>query len=68
MFSRLFSNVISSAVTQGLIESPYTYLTLIPTIGGAWIASVGELNFVLAGFIAVVSATVLRALKVRHPV
>ena len=55
MVSRLFSNVISSAVTQGLIESPYTYLTLIPTIGGAWIASVeSSILFLLGALLSLV--------------
>mmetsp|Transcript_10760 Transcript_10760/g.39521 ORF Transcript_10760/g.39521 Transcript_10760/m.39521 type:complete len:404 (-) Transcript_10760:1736-2947(-) len=58
-----FFVAVLAFVLQGLIESPYTYAALIPTIGGAWIASVGELNFVVIGFIAVLSATVLRALK-----
>jgi len=49
--------------TTGARESPTTYATLIPIVAGVLLASGGEPQFHLFGFVACVLATAGRALK-----
>jgi drug/metabolite transporter (DMT)-like permease len=58
VFTAFFAALLMSAR-----ETPMTYLTLAPVVGGVVVASGAEPAFHLLGFVACVSATAGRALK-----
>jgi drug/metabolite transporter (DMT)-like permease len=58
-----FFTAVFAAMLMGARESPLTYLTLAPVVGGVIVACGAEPAFHVLGFAACVSATAGRALK-----
>jgi drug/metabolite transporter (DMT)-like permease len=58
-----FFTAVFAAVLMGARETPLTYLTLAPVVGGVIVATGAEPSFHVLGFVACVSATAGRALK-----
>jgi len=58
-----FFTAVFAALLMGSRETPLTYLTLAPVVGGVALASGAEPSFHLVGFCACVAATAGRALK-----
>lgn len=58
-----FFTAVLAFVVQQRIESPITYLTLVPVVVGVVVATQAEPLFNMIGFCAAVAATVARAFK-----